>query len=288
MWSGLLKPDEWARLQTPGKVLSKDVAFWERAVDDVLEQYLGYNLSQQVPEVREELVRYALKYNGDIRAVHYAVATSIAYLQSNGGTTPKKYRWTYGPLKQLDAEVWVDSMASLAGYPVGACDHRISDPESFLEAGSLSAYRLLASSRWKIDEEGEVDTRYSELARTLGGCPENVVGGRFKVVSILTTATQLSFVNELCNPGFNVRKPGAPAESLLPGGVGGTRVLTAELAGQIADHQYKNLLGRSPSAEELTEAKGAGEQCALGRCTAEEYARPLCFALLSSAEMIFY
>ena len=61
-------------------------------------------------------------------------------------------------------------------------------------------------------EEGELDERYSELARTLGGCPENVVGGRFRVVSILTTATQLSFVQELCNPTLDPDVKGAAVE----------------------------------------------------------------------------
>jgi hypothetical protein len=32
----------------------------------------------------------------------------------------------------------------------------------------------------------------------------------------------------------------------------------------------------------------AGAGCALGRCTSEQFARPLCFALLSSAEHLFY
>ncbi|HSP81375.1 MAG TPA: hypothetical protein VLQ93_22850, partial [Myxococcaceae bacterium] len=136
--------------------------------------------------------------------------------------------------------------------------------------------------------EGEVDERYAELARTLGGCPENVVGGRFRVVSILTTATQLAFVQSLCNPSLNPEEQGAPVERLLPEGVGASRAVTPELAGQIATHQYRMMLGRSPSEVELAEAQAAGEQCALTVCSAEEFARPLCFALLSSAERVFY
>ncbi len=288
MWNGLMKPEEWERAQAPGRILARDLAFWERAVETVVEQYLGYNLVQLVPEVREELVKYLLAHNGDIRSVHFAVATSVAYLQSNAGASTARYRWTYGPLKQLDAEAWIDSMAELAGFQTASCDHRISQPESLLEGRSVAAYRVLQNSRWKMDDEGEVDTSYSEVARTLGGCPENVVGGRFKVVSILTTATQLNFVNALCNPAGDAENAGAPIARLLPGGVDARKAVTAELAGQIADHQYRNLLGHVPIAEELAEATSAGEQCALTRCTAEEFARPLCFALLSSAEMLFY
>ncbi|HET9450377.1 MAG TPA: hypothetical protein VFO83_05820, partial [Aggregicoccus sp.] len=237
------------------------------------------------------LVQWLLQHDGDLRSVHHAVLTSAAYLQSNTGQSSARYRWTHGPLKQLDAEVWLDSIARATGRTLSACDHRISHPQSFLEARSLSAYRVLQASRWRLAEDGTVDTRYADVARTLGGCPENVAGGRFKVVSILTTATQLDFVNALCNPALatgEAARDAAAAEALLPGGYGATRVLDAQLAGSIAHHQYRALLGRSPTDVELAEAQEAGAACALGACTAEQFARPLCFALLSSAERLFY
>ena len=94
LWSGLLTPEEWAQLQVPGRIIARDLAFWERAVDEVLLQYLGYELSARVPEVRAELVRWLLGHDGDIRSVHYAVATSAAYLQSAEGASASSYRWT--------------------------------------------------------------------------------------------------------------------------------------------------------------------------------------------------
>jgi hypothetical protein len=288
MWNGLLFPEEWALLQTPGRVLSQEVAFWERAVDDVLEQYLGYDLSSRVPEVRAELVRWLLEHQGDIRSVHYAVLTSAAYLQSAYGATATTYRWSYGPLKQMDAEVWIDSMARNTGFSTPGCDYRIAQPELLLRNASLSGYRVLQASRWKFGERGRIDESYADLARTLGGCPENIVGGRFRVVSILTTATQLAFVGDLCNPMLDSDAKSAPVERLLPEGVGATRAMGAELAGEIAAHRYRTLLGRPATEEELTEAREAGAQCAITRCSAEQFARPLCFALLSSAERLFY
>jgi hypothetical protein len=290
-WSGLLRADEWEQLQVPGRILSTQRAFWEKAVDDVVEQYLGYPLDAQVPEVREELVQWLLQHDGDLRSVHHAVLTSIAYLQSTEGESSARYRWTYGPLKQMDAEVWLDSMARATGRELGRCDHRISRPQAFLEAKSLSAYRVLQSSQWALDEDGNVDTRYASVARTLGGCPENVAGGRFKVVSILTTATQLDFVNGLCNPaleGGAASEAAAPVERLLPASLGATRLLDAQGAQDIAAFQYRSLLGRSPTQAERDEVQAAGAGCALGRCTSEQFARPLCFALLSSAEHLFY
>jgi hypothetical protein len=288
MWNGLLNAEEWSQLETPGRVLAQEIPFWEHAVDEVLVRYLGYELSPKVPEVRAELVRWLLQNGGDIRSVHYAVLTSAAYLQSAYGTTPTTYRWTYGPLKQMDAEVWIDSMARNSGYTTANCDHRIAQPENLLRNGSIASYRVLQSSRWNIDKEGHIDESYANLARTLGGCPENIVGGRFRVVSILTTGTQLAFVGDLCNPTMSDRVQGAPLENLLPDGVDGGRAVTADLAVQIAQKQYRTLLGRTPSDEELAEARDAGAQCALDKCSAEAFARPLCFALMSSAERLFY
>ncbi|WP_395845525.1 hypothetical protein [Cystobacter fuscus] len=288
LWSGLLTAEEWARLQIPGRILARDLSFWERAVDDVLAQYLGYDLPALVPEVRGELVRFLLENHGDIRSVHYAVATSVAYLQSAEGAATSTYRWAYGPLKQVDAEVWIDSLARQTGYELPGCDHRISQPESLLNAGSIAGYRVLAESRWKTNDKGNVDKRYSELARTLGGCPENVVGGRFRVVSILTTATQLSFVQSLCNPALDPKIKGADVARLLPEGMSSSLAVNEQVGEQIATHQYRLLLGRSPDATEKAEAREAGRECALTRCSAEEFARPYCFALLSSAERIFY
>jgi len=290
MWSGFLSAEEWTRLQTPGRLLAGQVAFWEKAADDVMEQYLGADLASQLPEVRQELVKWVLRHNGDIRSLHYAVATSALYLQSSldvEADPATSYRWSYGPLKQLDAEAWIDSMAHATGYEVASCDHRISRPQDFLDAKSVSAYRLLKGSRWKLNEGG-VNTSYSELARTLGGCPENVVGGRFRVVSILTTATQLNFVAQLCNPAGDQGDRAAKIEALLPAGMSPSLALTSESAEQIAGHQYRLFLGRAPSAEEAAEARTAGEACALTRCSAQDFARPVCFALLSSAQMLFY
>ncbi|MCI0569461.1 MAG: hypothetical protein L0Y66_01800 [Myxococcaceae bacterium] len=297
MWSGLLTGEEWAQLQTPGRILARDVAFWERAVDEVLEQYLGYPLGQQVGPVRDELVRFLLENKGDIRSVHFAVATSIPYLQSMeelGNPTQPVYRWTYGPMKQMDAEAWLDSMSSLSGRELASCDHRITEPQDLLESGSLAGYQLLQASHWNLREPGQdgqgggVDMSYAQLARTLGGCPVNVVGGRFKVLSILTTSTQLNFVRGLCNPSLDTAVKGAPVERLLPADMPAARAVDSTVATEIARHQYRVFLGREPDATELTEAANAGQACALSLCKAEQFARPFCFALLSSAEALFY
>jgi hypothetical protein len=288
LWSGLLSPDEWTRLQVPGQVLSREVAFWEKAVSDVVVQYLGYDLTESLPEVRLELVRFLLRNQGDIRSLHHAVATSIAYLQNFEGATPTGYRWTYGPMKQMDAEVWLDSLGRYSSKALPSCDHRISDPQAFLGAGSLSAYRVVESSRWSFNQQGQIDFSYSDLARNLGGCPENLVGGRFKVLSILTTATQLNFVNHICNVTEEAAVQSAPLELLLPPGLAGSSAVDGNLAAQISAHQYQLFYGRPPTPAEVSEAIEAGTECSRVGCSAEAFARPSCFALLSSAELLFY
>ena len=50
-----------------------------------MEQYFGYDLGTAAPDVRRELVQFLLENNADIRALHYAIVTSIPYLQSSQG-----------------------------------------------------------------------------------------------------------------------------------------------------------------------------------------------------------
>ncbi|MBA2662208.1 MAG: hypothetical protein H0U74_07920 [Bradymonadaceae bacterium] len=288
MWSGLIKSDEWSKLQLPGRLLSQQQAFWEKAVDDVLDQYLGYELGTQVPAVRDELVRYLLDYEGDIRAVHYAVATSVAYLQSSTGNSPTTHRWAWGPLKQVEAEVWIDTLKHTTGYNLSECDHRLSSPNEFTRSGSIGAVALLQNTRWELRDDGNVQTDYRDLAQNLGGCPVNDAGRRFKIVSILTTAMQLNFVNRVCNAGFDARIEGAEIERLLPGGVNADRLVTEDLAEKIVRFQTENFFGRAASSAERREARENGELCERERCRAVDFARPACFALLSSAEMLFY
>lgn len=288
MWSGLLKPAEWEKLQLPGRLLSKEEAFWEKAVDDVLVQYLGYGLGTQVPAVRDELVRYLLANKGDIRSVHYAVATSFAYLQSARGATPSAHRWTYGPLKQADAEAWIDSIAHMTGYRLGQCDHRVTTPREFLNQGGLGGMALVQNTRWELRDDGQVRVDYRDLAQNLGGCPVNDAGRRFKAVSILTTATQLNFVNQVCNASMDPNRRGAEATALLPSDIAPDRAVNADVAEQIVAFQIDRFYGRGASGAERSEARESGEICERERCRAEEFARPACFALLSSSEMLFY
>jgi hypothetical protein len=207
---------------------------------------------------------------------------------SHSGAPSSTYRWTMGPLKQMRAEVLISGLARASGVGLSACDRRITDPDGLLQSGGLAAYQLVDSSRWGFNAQGDVDHSYSDIARNLGGCPDNISGGRFSVISVLTTVTQLSFVDRVCNPSFDDSLDSSSIDVLLPPGMSPTLPVTAQVAGQIADHQYRALMGHAPITAEMDDATAAGAECALTGCTAEQFARPLCFALLSSADVLFY
>lgn len=286
MWSGLLKGNEWEALQEPGRIIASQRGFWEYAVDSVLKEYLGYDVATGIPEVRDALVDYFLEHNGDMRALHYAVVTSQLYLQSNTGTTPTEHRHTYGPLKQIQVEPWIDTVKATTGYDLSTCDHRIPDPDQVLDSGSVAALSLIDSSDWERTERG-VREDYMDLARTLGGCPDNRVGGRFTTVSILTTATQEGFVARVCNPAREGGE-GAAIGRLLPSDMAADKALSSDVAADIMRYQVSKFFGRGASDDELADAESAADSCAPKPCRAEDFARPLCYALLSSSEMLFY
>lgn len=294
-WNENLTPEEWELLQTPGRIVGTWPVVWEHAVEEVLRLYLGYDLAQLTPRVVEHLVEYVLQHQGDIRAAHYAVATSQIYLQSTECAGPEcaeqeDYpRWTYGPFRQAEAELWIDSLGAQVSAPQGACDHRIPDPNSLLDDSPIG-YEVVAASRWTLvndEEDLRVDNQYSSFAQTLGGCPDNEVAGRYKAISILSTATQESFVSSLCNPGM-VGGMGVPSSTLLPGGISSGDALTAEVAEAIFTHQVGRFFSRQPVPEELTMAAESAASCVPQPCTAESFARSACYALLSSSEMLFY
>lgn len=283
MWSGVIKADEWEKLQTPGRLVAGMPTFWEKVVDDVLMQYLDYDLGNLVPTVRDELVRYILAFNGDIRALHFAVVTSVVYLQSMTQESQTDYRWGYGPMRQIDAESWIDSIKHMTSYDLSTCDHRLTRPQDFMQADTIAGLALIERSDWMLRGDG-VDYGYRDVARGLGGCPDNSVGGRFKIISILTTAQQLNFVNTVCDAGFE--GGGVAVENLLPTDINGNSALTQEMGEKIFSHQTSQFLGRLPTDEEKSMARESAQMCS--GCNAGQFARPTCFAILSSAEMLFY
>ncbi len=289
MWSGHLTTNEWQKLQAPGRLLSEQWLFWEHAANAVLHQYLDYDISTLAPEIGERLVQYVLDKNGDMRALHFAVLTSSVYLQSARGNDAKPLRFTYGPLKQAEAEDWVDSLDELTGSRLRRCDLRINRPGEFLDVGSPAALALIAESDWEVNDEwSNVRTDYRDLVRTLGGCPDNSQGGRFKTISVLTTANQLNHARKVCDPSGNGSDVRADLQKLLPDGISANHAVSADSAEAIYTNQVRRFFSRNPKSSEKEQARAHGEACAREQCDAESFARNVCYALLSSAEMVFY
>lgn len=296
MWSGYLSSAEWQTLQEPGRVLARSRVFWEHAVSEVAQQYLGYDLLALAPEVGQHLADHLVNYGGDIRATHHALLTSLVYRQGNrlaAHLSPEdsdlagSSRLLSGPLQQADAETWVDSVRTLADLPGLSCDRRLNRPNDFLGSDSPYALNLVVQSDWQVDlDSGRVEPEYRDLVRALGGCPDHSQGGRFKIVSVLSTANQLNFARQICDPMLDDSSERVAAARLLPEGIEPEATLTQQLAEEITAHQTRQFLGRELETREREGAQGYALECE--GCQAEEFARPVCFALLSGAEFLFY
>lgn len=286
-----LTREEWELLQTPGRILTTFEATWEHAAAEVLRQYLGYDLTELRNTVQKPLVEYLFAHHGDVRALHYAVVTSQIYLQSSKCSDEEcdpdapTERLLFGPLKQADAEVWLDSIARFGGEKMGRCDFRITNPREWIES-SPWGFDLVANSRWSVSPDGSIDRRYVDVAQTLGGCPDNQVSSRFTAVSILNTATQEAFVGSLCNPWMREGR-GVPVDRLIPDGTSPSTQIDAAGAEAIVEFQTRLFFARPATADERATAATAQGACG-AFCTYEQFARAACYALLSSSEMLFY
>jgi hypothetical protein len=64
--------------------------------------------------------------------------------------------------------------------------------------------------------------------------------------------------------------------------------LTPDTAKDVVARQTRLFFGREPTQTEIDQVELYADECTPKPCTAESFARPACFALLSSAEMLFY
>jgi len=103
---------------------------------------------------------------------------------------------------------------------------------------------------------------------------------------VLNTALQESYIAERC--GIFDSPDAATIDTLLPDGTTAATALSPEVAQDIVTKQTRMFLGREPTGDELTRASTFSDACAPKPCTAEDFARPVCFAIASSAEGLFY
>lgn len=284
MWSGLMTAEEWKTVQAPGRTLAGLQLLWESAADRILQLYFGYDVSLHAPAVRTRLTDYFLQNGGSWQALHYAVLTSIPYLQSAYGTTSTDHRITFGPLKKTPGAPWIKSISDQVGVTLGSCDHRISLPQEFLNQRSPSAIALVRKSNWSMRNNNQIDGTFRDLARTLGDCQDNDPSGRFSIISVLTSGAQISFAADVCGPG-EAGDMAASIGALIPDSMSSDTATNADIAESLLRYQSDKFFGRPPTADEVNDIRVAGEGC---NCSVEEFARPLCYAMVSSAEMLFY
>lgn len=298
MWSGYLRSEEWERLQTPGKVVASMDEFWEQAAQEVLSVYFGdrngggpyYDIATEIPALRRELARYLVEHKADIRALHYAVATSVLYRQSAKADQSRVHPWTYGPLKQIDAQGWMASVAGPSQEKLWPCDRRISFPADFLtEKGANGWTRsVVRHSQWVVDGRGRPKMQDTNLARNLGGCPTRESGPSFRAVSIVNTALQEGFVRSVCAEQEQERSLAFSDSWILGEGREASASLNLGLAKEILEHQSRMFLGRDIADEEWAMLEPHAKTCMEDGCTSRQFAQALCFSLLSGAEVLFY
>ena len=114
------------------------------------------------------------------------------------------------------------------------------------------------------------------------------VSSRFTTVSILNTALQEVVAVEVCDAGLEGNSESVSISALLPEGMSPSAAIDGPIAQEILTRQTRLFLGREPTGEELDAVLVHADECSPQPCDAEAFARPVCFALISSAEMLFY
>jgi hypothetical protein len=163
--------------------------------------------------------------------------------------------WDAGPTKLMTAEAWLDSVGNLTGLPISGCDPRFPSvqprfvpPALLAPAGTVAGFN------------------YTNAARLLGGCPDNVAQFRNTSASVLVTLEQRQIAAQLCG------NPGAAAH-LWPDGDPSAAALLTGL--------YRNALTREPADGEIDAVFSGAPAASAG------VASNVCQALVRSGRFLF-
>jgi hypothetical protein len=226
-------------------MLTKYLGWWRGGV-----QLPGY----EIPAVRQALAA-ELQRAGDVRAVERLILTSVLYTMPGAEPAGDAIHWHYGPLKQMLAESWLDSVAKVTGVELGACDWRYPQASPrYVPKAKLPPQGTLAKFP------------YQTAARTLGGCPDQKTQLRYTDVGVLSAMEQRSLLAAACTDATATRLLPAPGES--------ASALTVRL--------YRDLFTRDPTPAEAQAA--AAMLPTVDASTAQQ----LCQALLRSGRFLFY
>lgn len=285
-----LTEEDWEAMRAPGRLLAGMDIFWEAAVDEVLQTYLGYDAGTIRPAVRDALVRELEKHQSLVR-LERTVLTSILYTQA-ASLTPEAAAGVpaslqglpivRGPSKLMTPEAWLHSMGVALGSFVGDCDFRYPDLASgnfidFNTGAPLELYGL--DDFYPRNPDGTYDTTFRDTAASMGGCPGRFdlgtfsVVGRSKNLGLISAVGQEIAVLDLCLD--------SPAEELIP--VTGTDASPDAIRTTIA-HVLERLLGGASEADVDEVVARASEGCP--GCDAGQVGRELCTAIAGGVEYI--
>lgn len=290
-----LDEGQWAELRKPGELLVQQPSFYEAAVDDLLLRHLGYKAGVQIPLVRQVLVDM-LASSGDLREVEREILSSQLYRMASEYPDPEgtledegSPDFWHGPMKQMSAELWLDSVEKLTAIDLGSCDLRF--PEVIAGAPTPDAdyteyvwhpndYPKDPDPVWPV-EANKPDYTYRDLARALGGCPDQESQLRFVGTGVMISLSQSVIAQGVCS------QVAADAPMLLPGLVpDDTQAATYEA---IAEHVHQAITLRPIPAELEGAVADLVDGCAGdAECNAAVLSFHLCAALVGSGDFLFY
>ncbi len=290
-----LTDEQWEELRKPGELLVQQPSFYEAAVDDALLRYLGYKAGVEIPLVRQVLVDM-LAQSGDLRQIEREIITSQLYRMASEYPDPEgtleedgSPDFWHGPMKQMSAELWLDSIEKLTALELGSCDHRFPEvlagaptPDAPYElyVWHPNAYPKDPNPAWPA-EANKPDYTYRDLARSLGGCPDQESQLRFTGTGVMISLSQSTIAQAVCS------QVAADSPMVLPGLVPEDNQPATYEA--IADHVHEAITLR-PIPDELDEDVAdlvAGCQ-GDAECNAGLLSFHLCSALVGSGDFLFY
>jgi hypothetical protein len=305
-----LSGDQWNTLRLPGRLIAMQPVFYETAAARSLERYLGYDAGAQLPLVRQRLVDMLMESGGNIREIEREILTSELYVMAaavpppedagtgdtgdgeTGDAGEEEFQvpdFWHGPMKQLMAEAWLDSVEKLTGVEVGGCDHRFTD----VQAGRPTDDSPYEDTWWHPNEfpkdddptwapeQNKPDYTYRDIARQLGGCPDQQGQLRYTGTGVMISIGYSGVLSEVCM----VADPGS---ALYPGDLESLGKSEEDLR-HITDAMVKAALTRGPPDElaiALDEAVSACRDSA--DCEPINFSQNVCRALLQSAPFVFY
>lgn len=273
---------DWLKLRKPGQLISQQGAFYESYVDRRLRRYLGYDAGAELPLVRQALVDLMEETGGDVRGVDHEILTSVLYQMTNLYLEDEEVdeeAWDppywHGPLKQMDGEDWLTSIARLTGVDVGSCDHRYP----VVQSGAAGFH----PNTYPKNPDNSPNYGFRDRAQLLGGCPDRVAAFREVRTGLIAALTQSTITDELC-AAADANAPIYPAGLVVD-----PDDKSVDTLGSIADFMYSAaLVGPIPqgAAAALTDSVGLCRDDV--DCLPATFAAETCRVILKSADFLFY